>query len=206
MRGGNWNPDADEQDREHRNALAARGYWLAYQEVQKSIRRVLGGENPGAVADEDHRTWYRELFAPSVTAGLLRTADLAGYRNGPVHIGRSMYVPPSCEAVRDSMPVFFEMLTKETEPSVRIVLGHFIFVYIHPYTDGNGRIGRFLMNLMLAAGGYPWTVVPLQRRDGYMAALEEARVRQNLVPFADFLAQLVREGLRGKAVAEVPSG
>ena len=206
VRSNTWNPDANEQDREHRNALAARGYWLAFQAVQKSLRRVLCGENPGIVAEEDHGAWYREMFAPSVTAGLLRPADLAGYRNAPVYIRRSMHVPPNSEAVRDAMPVFFEMLTEETEPSVRVVLGHFIFVYIHPYTDGNGRIGRFLMNVMLAASGYPWAVVPLERREAYMAALEEASVRQNIVPFADFAGQLVDEELRGKPVAKLPPG
>jgi Fic family protein len=145
------------------------------------------------------------MFAPSVTAGLLRPADLAGYRNGPVYIRRSMHVPPNAEAVRDAMPVFFEMLSVETEPAVRVVLGHFVFVYIHPYADGNGRIGRFLMNVMLAGGGYPWTVVPVGRRDAYMAALEDASVRQNIVPFTNFLAQLVKEGLRGRTVATVPA-
>ncbi|MFQ5658423.1 MAG: Fic family protein [Candidatus Methylomirabilales bacterium] len=205
VRSGNWHPETNEQDREHRNALAARGYWLAYQAVEKSLWRVLRGENPGAVADEDHRAWYRELFAPSVTAGLLRAADLAGYRNGPVFIRRSMHIPPNPEAVRDAMPVFFEMLTDEAEPSVRVVLGHFIFVYIHPYMDGNGRIGRLLMNVMLAAGGYPWTVVPLERRETYMAALEEASVRQDIVPFADFISQLVHAELHGKIVAKVPA-
>jgi len=61
------------------------------------------------------------------------------------------------------------------------------------------------MNVMLASGGYPWTVIPLQRRDAYMAALDDASVRQNILPFADFLGQLVKKGLRGKPVAKVPS-
>lgn len=198
VRRGDWNPDASEQDREQRNALAARGYWLAFQAVQTSLRRVLGGENPGAVAHEDHGAWYRELFAPSVTAGLLRPAELAGYRSGPVFIRRSMHVPPSHEAVRDCLPVFFEKLTEEPEPSVRVVLGHFVFVYIHPYSDGNGRIGRFLMNVMLAGGGYPWTIVPVPRRSAYMAALEDASVRQDIAPFSEFLAQLIDEGSGGR--------
>lgn len=204
VRSGNWNPDDDENDREHRNALAARGYWQAYQSVRESIDKVLHGDNPGSVADEDHRNWYREMFAPGVAAGLFRPADLAGYRNGPVYLRGSKHVPPSRGAVRDAMPAFFDLLREETEPSVRVVLGHFIFVYIHPHIDGNGRVGRFLMNVMLAGGGYPWTVAPLEQRDAYMAALEEASVNQNIAPFADFLASLVETGLKGKSAPALP--
>ena len=138
---------------------------------------------PAAVADDDHGTWYRELFRPSVTAGIVRAADLAGYRSGPVHIRRSMHVPPPREAGTATVCLLYLIfLRDELEPSVRVVLGHFVFVYIHPYMDGNGRMGRFLMNVMLAAGGYPWTIVPLQQRDDYMAALESASVKQDIEP------------------------
>lgn len=204
VRSSAWNPQENQGDREQRSAMAARGYWQAYQIVQKSIGRVLEGENPGLVADEDHRTWYRELFAPSVTSGLLRPADLAGYRNGQVYIRKSMHVPLNRDAVRDAMPAFFDLLREETHPAVRVVLGHFVFVYIHPYMDGNGRMGRFLMDTMMAAGGYPWTVIPVSERTAYMRALEKASVGEDIGPFADFLAGLVKKGLAGEPLPEVP--
>jgi Fic/DOC family len=205
VRRGAWNPDDNENDREHRNALAASGYWQAYQAVQVSLRKILHNKTSGTVVSDDHSNWYAELFGPGVTAGIISAVDLAGYRSGPVYIRRSMHVPPPREAVRDCMPALFDLLSEEPEPSVRIVLGHFIFVYIHPYVDGNGRMGRFLMNTMLASGGYPWTVIPVEQRDAYMAALEEASVGQNIVPFAEFLARLVDDGIKGKSIPKVPS-
>jgi fido (protein-threonine AMPylation protein) len=204
VRGGRWNPDANELDREQGNAMAARGYWQAFQSVQKSIAKVLKGDNP-TVVDDDHREWYREMFAPSVTAGLLKPSDLAGYRNGQVFIRKSMHVPLNRDAVRDVMPAFFDLLREEEHPPVRVVLGHFVFVYIHPYMDGNGRMARFLMNVMMAAGGYPWTVIPLSARNTYMAALERASVGEDIAPFAEFLARLVRKGLAGEPLPPVPS-
>lgn len=193
VRSGNWNPDKNENDRQDRNALAARGYWQAFQRVKGSLESILKGENPGAVARRDYDSWYAELFGPSVAAGILNPADLAGFRNGPVYIRRSMHVPPGHEAVRELMPQLFDLLQAETEPAVRVVLGHFVFVHIHPYIDGNGRMGRFLMNAMMAAGGYPWTIVPLGRRDQYMSTLESASVHQNIKPFAEFLASLMNQ-------------
>ncbi|WP_295543352.1 Fic family protein [uncultured Thiohalocapsa sp.] len=192
VRRGDWNPQTDADDRAQRDALAARGYWQAFQALHGSLERVLAGETAGRVAEQDHRLWYRELFAPGITAGLLRPTDLAGYRNAQVYIRQSMHVPPPREAVRDMMPALFDCLTQEDHPAVRAVLGHFLFVYIHPYMDGNGRMGRFLMNLMLASGGYPWTVVPVEQRHAYMGALEQASVEQDIVPLADLLLSLIK--------------
>ena len=184
--------------------MAARGYWQAFQAVQKSLEKILKEENPGEVADADHSTWYRELFAPSVTVGLLKPADLAGYRNGQVYIRKSMHVPLNRDAVRDAMPAFFDLLREEPHPAVRVVLGHFIFVYIHPYMDGNGRVGRFLMNTMMASGGYPWTVIPVTDRNAYVNALEKASVGEDIASFANFLAGLVKRRLAGEPLPAVP--
>lgn len=190
VRSGDWNPDTLDEDRQLRDALAARGYWQAFQQVKRSVSQVLTSHNAGKVARSDHPNWYRELFGPSVTAGLLRPTDLAGYRSGPVYIRRSMHVPPGRDAVRELMPAFFDLLQHEESAAVRVVLGHFFFVFIHPYPDGNGRMGRFLMNVMLASGGYTWTVVPVERRGDYMTALEQASAEKNIVPFTRLLAEL----------------
>jgi len=196
VKSGEWNPEENKNDKNNVDAMAARGYWNAFQAVKQSIEKVLSGDKPGRIAREDHKIWYRELFAPSVTVGLIKPSDLAGYRNIPVYIKRSKHIPPNHEAVRELIPAFFELLENESVPFVRAVLGHYIFVYIHPYSDGNGRIARFLMNVMLASGGYPWIVIPITKRKEYMETLENASVDSDIENFSNFLAQLVEDGIK----------
>jgi Fic family protein len=100
-------------------------------------------------------------------------------------------VPPHWETVRDAMPALFDLLESEPEPAVRAVLGHWLIGYIQPYMEGNGRIARFLMNAMLASGGYPWTVVPVEDGARYLRALDSASVELNILPLAALLAKRV---------------
>ncbi len=99
-------------------------------------------------------------------------------------------VPPPKEAIPDAMNKLFELMKSEPEASVRAVLGHYIFGFIHPYFDGNGRIARFIMNLMFVTGGFNWTVVRVEKRKEYMDALETCS-RENTI--ANFTKVIVSE-------------
>jgi len=193
---GAWDPAHHEADRQSRDALAARGYWQAFQRVKVSVSRALAGENSGKIVKADHSAWYRELFEPCIAAGLIAVSALAGYRNDAVYLRNSRYVPPRWETVRDAMPALFDLVEAEPEPSVRAVLGHWLFGYIHPYPDGNGRMARFLMNVLLASGGYPWTVIHVEDRIAYLNALDRASIDLDAGPFANFIAERVRRSVR----------
>lgn len=187
---GMWDPVENPDDTHQREALAAKGYRFSFEAVRESLARVLEGQNPGFVVKEDLSRWYTALFSPSVQAGILKDYTLAGYRSQQVYIQNSRHVPFPQNALFDSMDMFFDLLEKEEHPAVRAILGHFFFVYIHPYSDGNGRIGRFLMNVMMASGGYPWTIIPVIRRSEYMNALEKASCEENIVDFVKFIKSL----------------
>lgn len=184
---GKWDPENNETDKNQKDALAAKGYLNSFQTVTESIKRILKEENPGTVLETDLQNWYRQLFAPLLQANLVPAEKLVGYRNQQVYITSSRHVPPSSYAVLDCMSVFFELLSTEKNAAVRAILGHFIFVFVHPYMDGNGRIGRFIMNLMLISGGYNWTVIRVDRRKEYMASLEIASTQENIEPFVKFV-------------------
>ncbi len=186
---GDWNPEGDDDQRRARDALAARGYYQAFRAVKASISRIIAGEPAADVVRREHRDWYAELFAPSVSAGILKRHQLVGYRSGPVFIRNSQHVPLPREALLDALEALFDLIAEEPHPAVRAVLGKHLFVFIHPYFDGNGRIGRFLMNALFASGGYPWTVIRVSRRAEYLQALDQASVSGEITLLARFIAR-----------------
>lgn len=185
-------PYDDTLDAQPHEVAAAYGYWRAHNVVGRSLRRIVAGENPGAVAREAHSEWFLQLFSPSVEAGIVGADDLDAYREHPARIAGARHVPPPAREVPALMSELFDLLESEPSAAVRAVLGHFAFVFVHPYQDGSGRIARFLMNAMLASGGYPWTILRSDARDTYLSALESASSGADIGPFARLVAASLR--------------
>jgi Fic family protein len=191
-----WAPLTDAADQQQAAAMAARGYLDAFEGVRDAAAQVyeLRESKPalaGLLFAEKHQSWYQKLFGPSVAAGILQVADLVGYRRASVFLRGSLHSPPHKDDVRDGMEALRECILAETDPFVRAVIGHWLFGFIHPYQDGNGRTARFSMNVLLAAGGYPWTIIRVEDRAAYMQALETASVNEDLRPFAEFIARSI---------------
>ncbi len=189
VQNNDWNPDLYEHDNQQRNALAARGYFEAYQSVKVTLNQILNGASPGKCVADDLNQWFQHLFAPSARANILSAADLIGYRNGQVYIRNSRHAPPPKEALLDCMDAFYSCLQAEESAAVRAVLGHYVFVFIHPFMDGNGRIARFILNTMLASGGYPWTIIQMKRRKQYIDNLEATHIDNNIEKFTQFIIE-----------------
>lgn len=92
--------------------------------------------------------------------------------------------------------------------SVLAAFFHHRFVAIHPFDDGNGRIARILMNLILMQKSYPPAVVKLKERTDYYAALGQAD-KKEYVPLMEFIAEEVSSSLniylkaaRGESIEE----
>jgi fido (protein-threonine AMPylation protein) len=188
-----WDPLGNEDDMKQVAAMAAKGYLDAFDLVKEDVVQAYTSRETDAplssrLFSERHQAWYQRLFNPSVNAGILERTDLVGYRRHMVFLQGSLHSPPHYDYVLDGMEALCECFSQEPDAFVRAVLGHWLFGFIHPYMDGNGRIARFTMNLMLASGGYPWTVIRVEDRNRYMGALESASVSDDIMPFAEFVS------------------
>lgn len=132
---------------------------------------------------------------------MLNPADLAGYRRHQVYITQSKHVPLNVDAIRDVMPVFFELLAQEENALVRAILGHY-YICLHSSVHGWKWKGRAIFNdTMLISGNYQWIVIPFEKGQEYMNALEEASVLQDILPLRNFLLMLLVASTNGTPIA-----
>ena len=115
--------------------------------------------------------WHEAIFQET-------KADIAGrFRDFPVRVGQ--YRAPDWQDVAGLMKGFFRFLkaASSSNPVELASLAHYKFEKIHPFGDGNGRIGRILMNYILWRAGYPMIIIEYANRKSYYKALarDEAR-------------------------------
>ena len=116
------------------------------------------------------------------------------YRTGAVYISGSETVPVAAAQVRPTMAaLLFGYHNSPEPPLAKIAAFHMLFENIHPFTDGNGRTGRIVMNWQLQAHGYPPIAVKAADRAGYVQALEDWQVRNEPRSLLRLIAQFVEE-------------
>lgn len=123
------------------------------------------------------------------------------YRMINVGISGSMHTPPNFSVVPEKMEQLVQWYQQHKDQMHPVELAarlHYQFVYIHPFTDGNGRTARLLMNLILMRYGYPPAIVKAEsgHRLNYYETLEEASVNGKLDPFIKLIADCVEESLQ----------
>ncbi|HEU5373953.1 MAG TPA: Fic family protein [Ktedonobacteraceae bacterium] len=104
--------------------------------------------------------------------------DAGHLRTGQVHIRGASFIPPPA---RD-LPLYLAQWTRwlqsdqalSYDPVTRAAVAHHDFESLHPFFDGNGRVGRLLLNIMLMQDGYPPALILRDWRQRYFQALQQA--------------------------------
>lgn len=130
--------------------------------------------------------------------------DAGRYRTVSVEISGSGYPPTNPESIPAHMQDLSNWLSEVSAPQERdfcsvdgllvAAVAHTWFVMIHPFIDGNGRVARLLMNLLLMRFGYPIAIISKEDRLRYYDALEISQA-SDLTPFIVLLTECIEESL-----------
>jgi len=117
-------------------------------------------------------------------------------RDTRVLIKGTQYIPPGSHKFADLIPRMLELVNRAgMPPALQAAELHYNFVAIHPFSDGNGRTARLLMNYHLLRRGYPHAVIEVSDRAEYLSALEEANAGR-CDRFAIFILRCVEKSVR----------
>ena len=117
------------------------------------------------------------------------------YRAKPIIVTGSDVDFPKPNEIESKMQEFVNripQMKQDMHPIEFAAMLHVIFVNIHPFIDGNGRVARLLMNLALLQAGYNITIIPPVVRADYIRALQESN-HNNFELFINFISEMVLE-------------
>jgi Fic family protein len=172
------------------SAMAVQGYSVAFDHVLNL------SQDCAAISGSTILDLYEDLFRPSVDAGIVSTGELRGWRTGPVALKGWRYVPPNPRKIRDLIDGLESFANRaDLDPVTRALIVHLEFVTIHPFLDGNGRLGRLLMNLVLLSGGLPWVTIRSDERMPFFKSIEAAQVEANTEPFIRYLWHQIQHAI-----------
>jgi len=118
------------------------------------------------------------------------------FRSARVLIKGTRFIPPGSHKFDDLIPKMLELANTEgVPPALQAAELHYNLVAIHPFSDGNGRTARLLMNYHLLRHGYPHAIIEVGERAEYLVALEEANAGR-CQPFAAFVLKSVERSIQ----------
>ncbi len=144
-----------------------------------------------------------------LTAGL--TDESGTFRSGGVGIFRGehlVHMAPPAHRVPHLMDDLLHWLEKTTEhPLIAGCLVHYEMEFIHPFADGNGRMGRLWQTLVLRSWKPLFAYLPVEtvireRQDGYYKTLGEADVQADAAPFIEFMLTALRDTLHEAVIGD----
>ncbi|MBU1204254.1 MAG: Fic family protein [Nanoarchaeota archaeon] len=118
------------------------------------------------------------------------------YRNVQVYIRGVKWIPPKHNEVPKEMTSLLSWYSKNEKKLHPLVLAtyfHSAFELIHPFVDGNGRVGRLLINFILHKNKYPMINIPNKIKHLYYSALEKAQVKGDLNSLTRLLFKILKE-------------
>ena len=123
--------------------------------------------------------------------------EIGKYRTLQVYIRGTNWLPPKPEDVPGEMQVLLSWYSKNKDKLHPLILAayfHSAFETIHPFVDGNGRVGRLLINFILHKHAFPMVNVPNKKKYLYYEALESAQLKGDVRHLVKFLFDMLKEG------------
>lgn len=226
-------PSAVQDELKHRyevsftyNSTAIEGNTLTLSETQIVIEKgiTIGGKSLAehlevighkeaidfilSLADRGEAIGERQIREVHSLVMKDQGSDSGVYRNLNVKAAGTNFTYPDHLKVPELMADFVSRLrsTNQLHAIEAATEAHTKFVTIHPFRDGNGRVGRLLLNLILIQSGYPIAVIPVDRRARYIDSLAAAQQSGVASDLLDLVCDCVEHSLRETLQACLGSG